>query len=1084
MFQETEIEFNYKYFIEKFPDSLLVLDHSGFIEHSIIKNFELNEILKKKGKSIKLFQILPDFEASKLRKGIANVISSGVDTSFKSFVNYNSQNYHYEFRLSLINHNNIFVVVRDINEEKNLEHELKVKERILEIGTRISEIMLMSDDLKYNATKIVPMLGRTLSSDRAFLLINSSLESNYKTFSLLAEWSDEEILPAFSTENIFELDMGYYFPEAMIMLEKGVPYEKNSDELNTTAQRLMQSFQVQSLLFIPIIIKQELVALIHLHEVVQKKRRTSSEISVLKVIAELLAFSIARKKQIQQLKLSEEKFKLVFERSYDGIIITDSKGRITDWNVGMDRIFMLKKDQMKGVYMWDFIFNHLTDEEKSFDRLAELKEIITEFLITGGLNSGFYDFQTKIVTFDGNIKIIQAINTPVETETGNMICSIIRDITSQKEAESKLADNLRFFETLIEVIPNPVFYKDVKTGKYLGCNKAFEDLYGLPKNELIGKTAYDVYGSRNYQEVIEQDHYVAESKSVQKFDFDFYRDDNKINNLIIYKSCYFDNHNEIAGIVGNIMDVTSIVESEKKLREYALGLELAKSTLEETVEELEKSRIEAEKANIAKTEFIAHMSHEFRTPMNAVIGFTDLLSKKVENQVFSSYLSLIKNASHTLLMLINDILDLSKIEADKLDIYKQNVDLRGMLKEISDLFTLKVIEKGITLSVEIPDNFPEIILTDEIRLKQVWLNLVGNAIKFTDTGWVQIKVNWEHSNEYVDKINLAVQIIDTGIGIPLNKQEEIFKAFMQYKPSSGKDYGGTGLGLSIVQKLIQKMNGKIYVQSEPGKGSTFFVHFYDVEIGKQNEEDSNTPEIDPNKIQFEPAKIFIIDPTENFSDLVEFYLEEQEAEVLTFNSIEQVSSNIELSKPALMFLTLNDLNTAAKNGSQLEPLNHSLLSMPKIIVQKNRTIPNEITSVDNVIGFIDETPSRKDIFEKLMNILKYTIRSDNSITQIEITSNEDELYHWVINEPESSIEEFYGLYNELEEQYDICSQYFVLGKIEHFNKILYEFGLKFNLQSVLNYSEELSTLIEIMDVKKIKEKLKFFQKFSIIKTDG
>ena len=237
-------------------------------------------------------------------------------------------------------------------------------------------------------------------------------------------------------------------------------------------------------------------------------------------------------------------------------------------------------------------------------------------------------------------------------------------------------------------------------------------------------------------------------------------------------------------------------------------------------EKLEKAKIEADKANKAKSEFLAHMSHEIRTPLNGVIGLSDLLSSTPLNEKQREYVRLINTSGNSLLFLINDILDFSKIEAGKLDIDHEPFDLSATISSVLASLAPRASEKHLELAVSFCRDLPRIVEGDSGRIRQILLNLAGNAVKFTNCGGVRIDIVVESISEA--SLTVKFSVIDTGIGIPQSGIDRLFKAFSQVDASSARNYGGTGLGLAISMQLVRLMNGDIGVESEAGKGSVFW----------------------------------------------------------------------------------------------------------------------------------------------------------------------------------------------------------------------------------------------------------------------
>lgn len=247
------------------------------------------------------------------------------------------------------------------------------------------------------------------------------------------------------------------------------------------------------------------------------------------------------------------------------------------------------------------------------------------------------------------------------------------------------------------------------------------------------------------------------------------------------------------------------------------------------VENLLKSTNEAAvRANEAKSAFIANMSHEFRTPLNAILGFGDLIKSTDLTEQQLRYIQSIRKAANVLLDLINDILDISKMDVGLVTVSNTGMCLSGLMDDIMQVFSYKTLEKGLKMHLDMPSDFPLNIALDATRIRQILLNIIGNAVKFTASGSISIKVSM--MNTIGRRFNLLFDITDTGIGIPPEEQELIFEAFMQQSAPIQRQFSGTGLGLSISKKLVEMMEGTLSVSSEVGKGSTFHISIPDVEI--------------------------------------------------------------------------------------------------------------------------------------------------------------------------------------------------------------------------------------------------------------
>ena len=257
----------------------------------------------------------------------------------------------------------------------------------------------------------------------------------------------------------------------------------------------------------------------------------------------------------------------------------------------------------------------------------------------------------------------------------------------------------------------------------------------------------------------------------------------------------------------------------KRIRDAAVDQRLLRERVREKTKELEAQKERAEYSERVKEQFLANMSHEIRTPMNAILGVTRLLLEKDPRSDQLKYLNAIKHASDNLLVIINDILDLSKIEAGKINFERIPFDLRNEILSVIDTIKVNADEKHLALNYVVEESIPNTISGDPYRLSQILLNLVGNAIKFTEKGGVTIRVT--RVSEQSNNIELMFSVEDTGIGIAKDKLDYIFDMFTQETSSTTRKFGGSGLGLAICKKLVELQGGTIHVESDPGKGSVF-----------------------------------------------------------------------------------------------------------------------------------------------------------------------------------------------------------------------------------------------------------------------
>lgn len=331
----------------------------------------------------------------------------------------------------------------------------------------------------------------------------------------------------------------------------------------------------------------------------------------------------------------------------------------------------------------------------------------------------------------------------------------------------------------------------------------------------------------------------------------------------------------------------------------------------EQEQELIRAREEALRASRVKSEFLANMSHEIRTPMNAILGFASLLDRAVTDPLLREYIAAIRSGGQTLLQLINDILDLSKLEAGKMRLSPEPTELRTFIEEVRMFLAERASSKGIGLRTELIGTLPTAVELDVVRMRQILFNLVGNAIKFTDQGWVTIRVFGSPNQDGTWR--LIVEVEDTGIGIPADQLDAIFEAFQQVEGQNTRKYGGTGLGLTICKRLTELMGGTITVRSVVGSGSVFTVLLPAVRQVDVEGVPSRSAEIGPT-VRFDGVPVVVIDDVESNRALLRSYLEHHGAIVHEASSAEEAERLINAIEPVAVF---TDIQMPGKSGIEL-----------------------------------------------------------------------------------------------------------------------------------------------------------------------
>jgi two-component system, sensor histidine kinase and response regulator len=484
--------------------------------------------------------------------------------------------------------------------------------------------------------------------------------------------------------------------------------------------------------------------------------------------------------------------------------------------------------------------------------------------------------------------------------------------TACKKSEETIKEQLHFLQSLLDAMPNPVFHED-SNGLYRGCNRAFEALAGFKREEIIGKSVYDLAPRELAEVYMERDTELFQHHGTQVHETRIRSADGTLRHVIQHKATFSNTDGSLGGLVGVILDISDLKRAEElasqenaklaamisgmdegvifadtnnvivelnqwfarfvdRNREELIGRNIEEfhwgEALESTrriisgfrqelvsepvaiqravgnmevifrvqpiyredcyegvllnvinVTDLVLARRTAEAADVAKSEFLANMSHEIRTPMNAVIGMTDLALETDLNTEQREYIEVIRNSGYALLTLINDILDFSKIESKRLSLDPIEFNLPQTIGDTLKSLAVKAHQKGLELAYQVNPDIPERLIGDPGRLRQVIVNLVGNALKFTEQGEIVVFVETEGGTE--EELFLRFSVSDTGAGIAPEDLDMIFEPFRQVDSTATRKYGGSGLGLSISRHLVELMGGHIHVESRLGKGALF-----------------------------------------------------------------------------------------------------------------------------------------------------------------------------------------------------------------------------------------------------------------------
>jgi PAS domain S-box-containing protein len=490
------------------------------------------------------------------------------------------------------------------------------------------------------------------------------------------------------------------------------------------------------------------------------------EIGLYKAEMENELKSLAKKLEIsnQKLQTSKVSFHNIVEKNADGVIIVDEKGIVRFVNPAAEVLFGKKAEDFLGQLLG---FPVTAVEVTEIDIIRNNRESGT-----------------------GEMRIIK---TDWETKPAYLV--LIRDITERKKAEKKLRESEQRYRSLFQANNDGILIANVTTKKFRYANPAICRMLGYSEEELTRMGVADIHPKESLEQVlVEIQAQVSGAKTVSE-DLPCVRKDGQVIFVSINASTVTIDQTEY--LLGVFRDITNRKQAE---------------------EQLEQARRKAEAANEAKSRFLANMSHEIRTPMNAIMGFCQILADEMLTDEQRDYVNIIHDSSNHLLQVINDILDFSKIEAGRINVEMAECSLKQLFDTVESMMQPAALEKGLKFGIWQDGGLPANIRTDPARLQQCLINLVNNAIKFTEKGHVYVNVSLEDRN---NQPHIRFDVEDTGIGILSEKQEKIFKSFTQVDGSTSRKYGGAGLGLAITRQLAELLGGEITLTSEEGKGSIF-----------------------------------------------------------------------------------------------------------------------------------------------------------------------------------------------------------------------------------------------------------------------
>ncbi|MDF2931509.1 MAG: response regulator [Chryseobacterium sp.] len=500
---------------------------------------------------------------------------------------------------------------------------------------------------------------------------------------------------------------------------------------------------------------------------------------------------------------------------------TSAVAQVGGWEVNLKTNTVFWSQSTKEIHKIDKTFQPDFENALGFYSKESRKKV--ELLFERAVQKGIpYDEELQLIREDGVMIWVRVKGIP-EFEDGvcTRVFGIIQDIDTFKNIYIELATKEAMLQSFVTYVPTAVAMFDNDLN-YLSVSSSWKNEFQMHDTDLIGKNMFTVSPNvpddrkKIYRDALRGKTYINRDMALEvphKEGIQHY-------NIVI--SPWYLSDEVMGGVIVSAQNITESVR---------------------TNEELKNAKEMADIANKTKSEFLANMSHEIRTPLNGVIGFSDLLLQTPLNEIQTQYLNYINESGENLLNIINDILDFSKIESGKMELLVEKADVYDMVSQVINVILYQSQKKNIELLLNIEPGLPKTIWLDETRLKQILINLLGNAVKFTAQGEIELKV--EKLNIDDKNITLRFSVRDTGIGIPVEKQQHIFNAFTQENSSISKRYGGTGLGLTISNNILKYMGSKLSLVSELEKGSVFY---FDIQIPYEVSDHSEDEALQINRV--------------------------------------------------------------------------------------------------------------------------------------------------------------------------------------------------------------------------------------------
>ncbi len=518
------------------------------------------------------------------------------------------------------------------------------------------------------------------------------------------------------------------------------------------------------------------------------------------------SLDITERKQAElELKDSEERLKILFEYAPDAYYLSDLKGNLIDGNKAAEKLTGYKREELIGKSFLKLGLLPKSQVPKAAKLLA--KNVC-------GMSTGPDEF---ILIHKSGVRIPTEITTyPVKIKNKTHVLGIARDRSEAKQAEGRLKAQKRFLETLIDTMPNPIFYKN-PAGEYTGCNKAFEEIRGMPRKEIIGRTVCDLVPKDVADRYLEKDKELFRNPGRQMYTWQVRQGSGEIREVIFNKATFLDSEGKVSGLIGVMSDITNLKRAEEKLVKHAHHMEELVAARTKELQDAHEKLIRKERLTVLG-QLAGSVGHDLRTPLGAIKNSTYFLKMALEDQdpEIKEMLGIIDKEISTAEGIISELLDFARPKSSE----KKMVDIN---EAVEDALSRVQVPAEIRVEKHLQNDLPA-ILADSIQLGQIFTNIIQNAVQAMPKGG-----RMTMKTTSVDESHALISISDTGIGIP---EENLGKLFEPLFTTKAK---GVGLGLAIVKSLVEQHGGTIQVESQEGEGSTFAISLPVLTTEQQNE---------------------------------------------------------------------------------------------------------------------------------------------------------------------------------------------------------------------------------------------------------